>query len=443
MANTAIVGMQWGDEGKGKVTDLLTPGFEIVARYQGGNNAGHTVFINGKKIVLHLIPSGILHQDKLCLIGNGVVVDPQAFFQELEELKSNGIENEKNIMISRCAHLILPYHSRIEAALETHRDRPIGTTCRGIGPAYVDKFGRQGIRAGDIFHHSELKKKISRNVTEKNVILEHYGLPQINENEVFDQFMECAEKLKPYVQDVSLVLNREIGRGRTVLLEGAQGTLLDIDHGTYPYVTSSNSSAGGICSGLGIGPDQVNQVLGVAKAYTTRVGEGPFPTEISGEKGTYILEKGREFGATTGRPRRCGWLDLVALKYAVRINGVRHIALTKPDVLDGLPEIKICQAYDYKGEKISEFPLETHVLEHVKPVYSSVKGWEQPVRGLRDFQSLPAGFRDYIALIEDFIGAGVTLVSTGAERNDTIILEEMGEFMNLKAVHAHLEKQPQ
>lgn len=424
MANTAIIGLQWGDEGKGKITDLLTPGFEIVARYQGGNNAGHTVYVNGRKIVLHLIPSGILHKNKLCIIGNGVVVDPLAFFQELDELKSHGIENAQNVMISRGAHLILPYHSRIEAAMENHRERPIGTTCRGIGPAYIDKIARQGIRAGDIFHPSELQKKIHYNVREKNIYLNHFGLPLLDENEAVDQCMKFAEKLKPFVHDASLILNREIVSGKNVLFEGAQGTLLDIDHGTYPYVTSSNSSAGGICSGLGIGPDKVDSVLGVVKAYTTRVGEGPFPSEIAGREGRYLLEKGREFGATTGRPRRCGWLDIVALKYAVRINGVQHIALTKPDVLDGLPEIKICDAYTYKGDEIRDFPTETHVLEQVKPVFRSVKGWRQPVAGVRDFQSLPSGFKDYIALIEDLIGAEAAIVSTGPNRTETIILKQ-------------------
>jgi adenylosuccinate synthase len=423
MANTAIIGLQWGDEGKGKITDLLTPGFDIVARYQGGNNAGHTVYVHGRKIVLHLIPSGILHPDKACIIGNGVVVEPRAFFQELRELKSLGIENEHNIMISRAAHLILPYHSQVEAAMENQREFPIGTTCRGIGPAYVDKFGRQGIRAGDIFHLAGLRKKINDNVREKNIYLNHFGLKPLDEIQVVEDFMESAEKLKPFVRDTSLILNREIASGKRVLFEGAQGTLLDIDHGTYPYVTSSNSSAGGICSGLGIGPDKVDQVLGVVKAYATRVGEGPFPTEIAGKDGRYLLDKGREYGATTGRPRRCGWLDIIALKYAVRINGVRKIALVKPDVLDGLPEIKICDAYAYKKERLTEFPLETQVLEQVKPIYRAVKGWKQPLKGLRDFNSLPSGFMDYIALIEDLIEADVSIISTGPDRTETIILE--------------------
>ena len=427
MANTAIIGLQWGDEGKGKITDLLSPEFEIIARYQGGNNAGHTVYVNGQKIVLHLIPSGILHTEKLCIIGNGVVVDPQAFFRELDELKSLGIHNEQNIMISRGAHLILPYHSLIESALESNRDQPIGTTCRGIGPAYVDKFARQGIRAGDIFYPSELMKKIRHNVQEKNIYLKHFRHSPLDEDQTAAQFMKLVENIKPFVQDVSLVLNREMRSGKRVLFEGAQGTLLDIDHGTYPYVTSSNSSAGGICPGLGIGPDKVDKVIGVVKAYTTRVGEGPFPTEIEGKEGRYLLERGREYGATTGRPRRCGWLDIVALRYALRINGVSQMALTKADVLDGLAEIHICNAYEYKGERLTEFPVETQVLEQVKPLFQPVKGWKQPVTGVRNFQHLPVSFKDYIKLIEDLTETEINIISTGPDRADTIRLDSAEE----------------
>jgi adenylosuccinate synthase len=427
MDNTAIIGLQWGDEGKGKITDLLSPEFEIIARYQGGNNAGHTVYVNGQKIVLHLIPSGILHAEKLCIIGNGVVVDPQAFFRELDELKSLGIHNEKNIMISRGAHLILPYHSLMESALESRRDQPIGTTCRGIGPAYVDKFARLGIRAGDIFYPSELMKKIRHNVQEKNIYLDYFRHSPLDEDQTAAQFMKLAENIKPFVQDVSLVLNREMRSGKRVLFEGAQGTLLDIDHGTYPYVTSSNSSAGGICPGLGIGPDKVDKVIGVVKAYTTRVGEGPFPTEIGGKEGRYLLERGREYGATTGRPRRCGWLDIVALRYALRINGVSQMALTKADVLDGLAEIFICNAYEYKGERLTEFPVETQVLEQVKPLFQPVKGWKQPVTGVRNFQHLPGGFKDYIKLIEDLTETEINIISTGPDRADTIRLDSAEE----------------
>ncbi len=427
MDNTAIIGLQWGDEGKGKITDLLSPEFEIIARYQGGNNAGHTVYVNGQKIVLHLIPSGILHADKLCIIGNGVVVDPQAFFRELDELKSLGIHNEQNIMISRGAHLILPYHSLIESALESHRDQPIGTTCRGIGPAYVDKFARQGIRAGDIFYPAELRKKITHNVKEKNIYLKHFRLSPLDEDQTAAQFIELVKNIKPFVHDVSLVLNREMRSGKRVLFEGAQGTLLDIDHGTYPYVTSSNSSAGGICPGLGIGPDKVDKVIGVVKAYTTRVGEGPFPTEIEGKEGRYLLERGREYGATTGRPRRCGWLDIVALRYALRINGVSRMAITKADVLDGLAEIQICNAYEYKGEKLTEFPIETQVLEQAKPLFQPVKGWEKPVTGVRDFQRLPGGFKDYIKIIEDLTETEINIISTGPDRADTIRLDSLEE----------------
>ena len=420
MDNTAIIGLQWGDEGKGKITDLLTPEFDIVARFQGGNNAGHTVYVNGKKIVLHLIPSGILHSDKLCLIGNGVVVDPQAFFKELKELKDRGIQNEKNILISRGSHLVFPYHSRIEDALEKHRERPIGTTCRGIGPAYVDKAARQGIRAGDIFHQPVLKTKIHENIREKNIFLKQGGYPLLDEKEIFHHCRKYLERLKPFIQDVSLVLDRKIKAGKRVLFEGAQGTLLDVDHGTYPYVTSSNAGAGGICSGLGIGPDKVNSILGVAKAYTTRVGEGPFPTEITGGKGKYLLKKGREYGATTGRPRRCGWLDAVALKYAVRINGAKQIALTKPDVLDGLPEIKLCDGYKYKNEILTEFPLEVEILDQVEPVYRTVKGWKEPVKGLRDFDRFPPEFKDYLKLIEEHSEAEITLISTGPDREEIV-----------------------
>jgi len=443
MANIVVLGTQWGDEGKGKIIDLLTPSFDVIARYQGGHNAGHTVYVKGKKIVLHVIPSGILHPGKLCLIGNGVVLDPRAFLEELAALKQLVSIEDENIVISRNAHLILPYHSLVEKCCEEQMGaKKIGTTCRGIGPAYEDKVARRGIRAGDLLDLEVLKEKILDNAPDKNAYLERRGLPAFDPLKIYEEYAGYAPRLKPYIQDVSLLLDQLIKAGKPVLFEGAQGALLDIDHGTYPYVTSSNSTAGGVCTGLGIGPSKIDAVIGVTKAYTTRVGSGPFPTEMFDDVGKAIARKGDEFGATTGRPRRCGWFDAVAVAYACRINAIDKIVLTKPDVLDGLQEIRVCTGYKYKGSLLPEFPQDPWVLDKVVPQYVEKPGWKKSVHKLRDFADLPQAFKDYVGLIEDLIGAKAVIISTGVERKDTILdSRALGKLLNLSAIDKGLLSQ--
>lgn len=438
MANCVVLGMQWGDEGKGKIVDLFTPSFDVVARSQGGHNAGHTVYVNGKKIILHLIPSGILHRGKLCLIGNGVVLDPRAFLKEIAELRELGVEVDEHIVVSKNAHLILPYHSDWEKVCEERRgDRKIGTTMRGIGPAYVDKMARCGIRVGDLLNASVLKDKIEMNAAEKNVFLAHYGAPSIDPEKMFDEYMEYAAKIGKYIKDVSLVLDERFKAGQSVLFEGAQGALLDVDHGTYPFVTTSNSTIGGVCTGLGISPDKIDAVIGISKAYTTRVGGGAFPTEIQGEWGEYIREKGREFGATTGRPRRCGWFDAVAISYACRLNGLSTLTLTKSDVLDGVNEIQICVGYKYKGTVMKNFPTESWVLDKVEPQYEMHKGWSDSVTEKTEFEMLPREFKDYVARIEDLVETQVSVISTGVERHETIFRDgKLEKILDLDKVRA-------
>jgi len=440
MANIVVLGTQWGDEGKGKIIDLIAPSFDVVARSQGGHNAGHTVYIDGKKIVLHLIPSGVIRSGKLCIIGNGVVVDPEAFLTELAELESHGINNDKNVAVSKKAHLILPYHSLIEKISEREKgSKRIGTTSRGIGPAYQDKAARVGIRAGDLLNLSVLREKIGHNVEEKNIYLEHFGEKKLDKERVYKDFVSYAHRLKKYIKDVSLILDECIKQGKSILFEGAQGTLLDIDHGTYPYVTSSNSTVGGVCTGLGIGPDKIDSVIGITKAYTTRVGEGPFPTEIPGKMGRLLMEKGNEYGATTGRPRRCGWFDAVAVAYSCRINGIRKIVLTKPDVLDVFDEIKVCVGYKYKGEILKGFPSDIWELAEVEPQFINVKGWKTPVRGIRERSSLPVAFWDYIKRIEELTQTDVTIISTGKNRKDSILVEEnLRSWMDVEKIKAEL-----
>jgi len=424
MANIVVLGMQWGDEGKGKIIDLLTEFFQVVARYQGGHNAGHTVFINGDKTVLHLIPSGILRPDKLCVIGNGVVVHPQAFLDEIDYLEQRGIPIGDNLALSKNAHLILPYHAALEKVSEQALGSgKIGTTCRGIGPAYVDKMDRKGLRVGDLLNPDRLQGRVRANVVEKNIILSHYGRPLMDADGILSEISGYSSRMERYIRDVSLLLDEEFRKGSSVLFEGAQGALLDIDHGTYPFVTSSNATTGGVCTGLGISPDKIDGVLGVTKAYATRVGSGPFPTELAGPVGRTLMERGNEYGATTGRPRRCGWLDAVALAYACRINGVKKLALTKPDVLDGFEEIRICTSYMYKGEPLRSFPTESWILEEVEPRYTVVKGWKTKVQKQTDPEALPREFLDYVRRIEDLVHARVALISTGAERNDTIRID--------------------
>ena len=440
MANLLVLGTQWGDEGKGKIIDLLAPSFDVVARYQGGHNAGHTVYVSGKKVVLHLIPSGILHRGKLCIIGNGVVIDPKAFLDEVEELKKYGAEIDDNIVISKKAHLILPYHSLLEGITEERRGaKKIGTTCRGIGPSYEDKMARRGIRAGDLLDLSILKEKIEENVEEKNVYFAHYDKPLLDSKKIYEEYASYASRLRKYIKDVSFLLNEKIKEGKSILFEGAQGTLLDIDHGTYPYVTSSSSTAGGVCTGLGLSPLHINSILGVTKAYTTRVGSGPFPTEIFDERGKFLLERGNEFGATTGRPRRCGWFDAVAVSYSCRLNGIDQIVLTKPDVLDDFEEVMVCVGYKYKGDLLNNFPPENWILNKVTPQYKKVKGWRKEIRKVADFPSLPQAFKDYLKLIEDCIKAKIVIVSTGMERKDTILREEeLKDMVDLEKIKAEI-----
>ncbi|MDI6845110.1 MAG: adenylosuccinate synthase [Candidatus Saccharicenans sp.] len=429
MANLLVLGTQWGDEGKGKIVDFLAPAFEIVARYQGGHNAGHTVYLQGKKIVLHLIPSGILHPDKVCVIGNGLVFSPRAFFKEIDDLKSLGVDvSPERLLVSRAAQVIMPYHPLLEKISESTRgEKMIGTTCRGIGPCYEDKAARWGIRVGDLLEPEILKEKIEDSLRLKNRILEAFGYPALSAAEIFEEYRILGERLAPYVADVSAFLDSQIANGKWVLFEGAQGALLDLDHGTYPYVTSSSSTAGGVCTGLGLSPKKVDGVLGITKAYTTRVGSGPFPTELKDENGAIIARRGDEFGATTGRPRRCGWFDAVAVRYACRINGVDLIALTKPDVLEGLVEIKACYAYRYRGEVLKDFPSDAWMLERVEPLYRSFPVWRGSIHRAHDFSEMPSGFLDYLNWLEDNLETEVGLISTGVERADIVYRREQFE----------------
>lgn len=426
MPSLLIIGTQWGDEGKGKIVDFLAPAFEIIARYQGGHNAGHTVYLAGRKIVLHLIPSGILHPGKICLIGNGLVVSPQAFFQEIESLKALGIEvNPARLLVSRAAQVIMPYHPLLEKIAEESRGRKkIGTTLRGIGPCYEDKAARWGIRVADLLEPEILREKIRDNLILKNKVFEAFGYPPFKVEQIFEEYRGLGEKMAPYVADISVYINEQIRAGKSVLFEGAQGALLDLDHGTYPFVTSSSCTAGGVSTGLGVSPKAVKAVLGITKAYTTRVGSGPFPSELQNEIGNMIARRGDEFGATTGRPRRCGWFDAVAVRYACRINGVDLIALTKPDVLEGLPEIKACYAYRYKGTLIKEFPSDPWILEKVECEYRSFPLWSETIHGLKDFSLLPASFIDYYKWLEDTLELKIGLISTGVDRQDIIYDQE-------------------
>jgi adenylosuccinate synthase len=420
--NLAVVGAQWGDEGKGKIVDLLTPHFSIVARYQGGHNAGHTVYVDGTKFILRLIPSGILHPGVTCVIGNGVVVDPDALFVEIDELQRHDIKAGDRLIISEKAHLILPYHRELDLLAEARRgERKIGTTSRGIGPAYEDKVARRGIRVADLFDSGSLADEVRENVSARNRLIRDTTLDW---RPVYDRLLVNAERMRPWVGDVSLFLSDAMTAGRRILFEGAQGTLLDIDHGTYPFVTSSNASVGGVCTGLGVGPRTIHTVLGVVKAYSTRVGEGPLPTELTGESGNRLREGGQEYGAVTGRPRRCGWYDAVAVRYAVRINGLDGIALTKLDVLDGLSEIEVCHAYERSGETLNDYPADIRHLADCKPVYETMPGWSQPTAGIRTFDELPPEAKRYIARLEEVSGVAVAIISTGSDRADTIVRNE-------------------
>jgi adenylosuccinate synthase len=418
--NIAVLGAQWGDEGKGKIVDLLTPHFAAVARYQGGHNAGHTVYVEGRKFVLHLIPSGILHPGVTCIIGNGVVIDPQALFREIDELQRLGTSVDGRLLISEKAHVILPYHRELDVLSEARRgERKIGTTSRGIGPAYEDKIGRRGIRVCDLLGDRDaLAQEVRENVSARNRIIRDSTLDW---EPLFEQIVADGERMRPWVGDCSLVLHDLIRRGEPVMFEGAQATLLDIDHGTYPFVTSSNASVGGVCTGLGVPPRAIGGVLGVAKAYTTRVGEGPLPTELSGALADRLRESGQEYGASTGRPRRCGWFDAVVVRYSARVNGLDAIALTKLDVLDGLTEVLICTGYRTSNGMITDFPADLKTLANAEPVYVRVPGWSSPTRGITDFARLPAEARRYVHKLEEVTGVACAIISTGSDRAETIV----------------------
>ena len=417
MAVQVVVGAQWGDEGKGKIIDLLSEHADVVARYQGGANAGHTVVIDGEKYIFHLIPSGILHNDVLCIIGNGVVFDPEAFEAELSLLNEKKISYSGRLFLSANAHVIMPYHKWLDANRERQQKFHIGTTGRGIGPAYVDKYDRLGIRAIDLFSPRVLREKIEMNLSLKKAFLES---PPMDANAIYNDYSRYGRTLEPFVEDTSILLNRLIDDGKDVLLEGAQGAMLDVDFGTYPFVTSSNPVSGGACTGLGIGPTKINGVLGVAKAYTTRVGDGPFPTEFKDDLADEIRNLGGEYGATTGRPRRCGWLDLVALKYAVRINGIDRLAITKLDVLDTLDEVKINIAYECNGETYNDFPASQELLKSCKPVYETLPGWKTDTSQMKKWEELPENAKVYLERIARFVEAKIQIVSVGAGRNQII-----------------------
>jgi adenylosuccinate synthase len=420
MPVTIIVGAQWGDEGKGKVVDLLSEDIDIVARYQGGANAGHTVVIGEKEYVLHLIPSGIFHRRVSCVIGNGVVIDPIALMEEIAMIKSFNVKIEGRLFISHNAHLIMPYHKLLDSIREQGANK-IGTTGRGIGPAYIDKYMRTGIRVVDLLNRDVLCRKLKVNIEEKNQILSKvYGSKELDVDKIINEYEEFDKKIDPFITDTAAYLHNALDKKKNILAEGAQGALLDIDHGTYPYVTSSNPTSGGACTGLGIPPTAIKNIIGIVKAYTTRVGNGPFPTELNNATGEQLRKIGGEYGATTGRPRRCGWLDLVSLTYSIRINGIREIALTKLDVLDSFDEIKICTAYNVGSKPLKSFPTDIQTLEKILPTYKTVKGWKEKISGVKKFKQLPKNAQKYIELIEKISGAKVSIVSVGARRDQTI-----------------------
>jgi adenylosuccinate synthase len=426
VANLVIVGTQWGDEGKGKIVDLLSEYADLVIRFQGGNNAGHTMVVGGEQIISHLVPSGIL-QGKSCIIGNGLVVDPTVLLEEIDYLNGKGVAcGPDKLMISERAQVIMPYHLRIDIGREEIKGaKKIGTTGRGIGPAYEDKVIRRGIRMVDLLDPEEFKEKLIAILPEKNYYIENYLKAQpLSLDTIIDQYAQIARRLAPYITNVSVVVNQAIKARKQILFEGAQGTHLDIDHGTYPFVTSSNTVSGNACCGTGIGPGCIDEVLGIVKAYTTRVGAGPFPSELFDDTGNYIQEKGAEFGATTGRRRRCGWLDTVLLNNAVRLNGLTGLAITKLDVLGGLEEIKICKAYHHAGKQkqIDAFPASLKMLEGCQPVYESLPGWREDISQVRRFEDLPANVRAYLERIEQLAGVSVQIISVGPGREQTIIL---------------------
>lgn len=424
-----IIGAQWGDEGKGKVVDLLADRFDIVARYQGGHNAGHSVYVGDRAFVLRLLPSGIIHEDSVCVLGNGMVIDPKAFFEEVDQMQTQGISiTPERLKVSSRAHLIMPYHRALDHTSEERLgNEKIGTTLRGIGPAYEDKAGRRGIRVSDALVPELLKLRIERNLEEANRIIVTYGQPPLYADQIFDEISALAERLRPFVCETSHFFAEAKKQNKKILLEGAQATLLDVDHGTYPYVTSSNPTAGGASVGAGIPPHHISGVLGIVRTYATRVGEGPFPTEmLDAEEATanLIRERGNEYGSVTKRPRRCGWFDAVATKYAAELNGFDSLALTKLDVLDALDTVKVCVGYEIDGERIDTFPAVSQDLQKIKPVYETLAGWKSETLGTTKIEDLPANARKYVEFLSASIGVEIGLISTGPERDQTILLPD-------------------
>lgn len=425
MPSLVIVGTQWGDEGKGKIVDLLSADADVVARFQGGANAGHTVVIDKQEFILHLVPVGILYPGKVCVLGNGVVIDPKVLLSEVDELSARNIEVDGRLFVSEAAHITMPYHRLFDEAKEMKREsKKVGTTHRGIGPTYTDKMGRIGIRAVDLLHFDVFEEKLKANVEEKNFLLKnYYGHETIDYDYIVEEYRGFAQRLEPWIKDTSVIVNKFISGGKRVLFEGAQGALLDIDFGTYPFVTSSSTVAGGACTGVGVGPSKIDSVLGVTKAYTTRVGAGPFPTEFSEKLEEKMRMKGREYGATTGRPRRCGWFDAVLVRRAVRVSGIDRIAITKLDVLDGMQTLQICKGYRYKGEIIDEFPTQTAMLGECQPVYEQALGWSGSTREARTMDELPGRARKYLDRISELVGVEIAAVSVGPRRDEVVFTD--------------------
>lgn len=422
MSISIVVGSQWGDEGKGKIVDILSEKFEIVVRYQGGANAGHTVQIGDKQYILHLIPSGILRENVICVIGNGVVIDPKALLDEIDLLEKSGISINGRLFISQNAHLIMPYHKLLDSINESTSSK-IGTTGRGIGPCYIDKYARKGIRIVDLLDKTVLEEKLKANIEEKNNILKKvYNHQELNVDEIIKEYLEFDKKIDKYITDVPTYLNNAANEGKSILLEGAQGTLLDIDHGTYPFVTSSNPTSGGACTGTGIPPTKISSVIGIVKAYTTRVGLGPFPTELFGDEGNKLREVGVEFGATTGRPRRCGWFDAFLVNYSRMINGIERVAITKLDVLSYLDEIKVCVAYEINGKILKSYPTDVNQMMQVKPVYEKLPGWKRDISNVKYYDDLPSEAKNYLSFISQQGGFEISLISVGPKRQQTIEL---------------------
>ena len=419
---TILVGSQWGDEGKGKIVDILSEHYDVVVRYQGGASAGHTIKIDGKQFILHLIPSGILRRDVICVIGSGVVIDPQALLDEIKFLEEHNISIKDRLYISQNAHLIMPYHKLLDSISEKG-ERKIGTTGRGIGPCYIDKYARKGIKIVDLLNKPHLEKLIRQNIEEKNTILTKvYNENELEVDKIISEYIEFDKAIDPYIKDVPVYLNQAMSQGKNILMEGAQGTLLDVDFGTYPYVTSSNPTSGGGCTGTGIPPTKITSVFGIVKAYTTRVGLGPFPTELDEENGEKLRQAGAEFGATTGRPRRCGWFDSFMMRYSRMINGIERVAITKLDVLSYHDQIQVCTGYELDGKELTSYPTDIARMGKVKPIYETLPGWKQDISKVRNYDDLPSETKDYLSFISEQCGFEISMISVGPSRDETIIL---------------------